>query len=136
MPALMRVKARPARPGHDAGMTPSHIAKFKTALLAKRNIFIDQLTVLRGGAVGRAEASADHFGQKQDSTAQEASAREIEFALDEHETASLALIDAALQRVAAGTYGRCVACSEPIPEARLLALPEAPRCLACQQKLE
>lgn len=40
-------------------------------------------------------------------------------------------IDAALERVAAGTYGHCERCSEQIPTARLLALPEARLCLQC-----
>jgi DnaK suppressor protein len=115
--------------------TPT-LAKFKTVLLARRAGFFDQLAVLRGGAEGRAEASAEHFGQKQDSSAQEASAREIEFALDEHESAELALVDAALKRIEAGTYGRCVACGIDIPQARLSAAPEAARCLPCQQSLE
>ena len=44
--------------------------------------------------------------------------------------ARLADIDAALERVAAGTYGRCVVCGAPIPEARLQARPFAATCLA------
>jgi RNA polymerase-binding transcription factor DksA len=42
----------------------------------------------------------------------------------------LAAIDAALDRLAAGTYGRCVVCGAPIQEARLLARPFAATCLA------
>ena len=41
-------------------------------------------------------------------------------------------IDAALSRVDAGTYGICEACANPIPEARLEALPEATLCVACK----
>ena len=39
-------------------------------------------------------------------------------------------VDAALERVAAGTYGRCEVCGEPIPTARLEARPTARRCVA------
>jgi DnaK suppressor protein len=41
---------------------------------------------------------------------------------------------AALARIDAGTYGRCVDCSGPIPEPRLEARPATPRCVPCQQK--
>ena len=40
-------------------------------------------------------------------------------------------IDAALARVAAGTYGRCQRCGRSIPEARLLARPTARTCVTC-----
>jgi RNA polymerase-binding transcription factor DksA len=43
---------------------------------------------------------------------------------------------AALQRVAAGTYGRCVTCAKPIAEGRLEARPEAVRCITCQARYD
>lgn len=42
-----------------------------------------------------------------------------------------AQIEAALARIAAGTYGACEACGEPIDEKRLAALPYAARCIEC-----
>ncbi|TDE38775.1 TraR/DksA family transcriptional regulator [Actinomadura sp. 6K520] len=39
---------------------------------------------------------------------------------------------AALDRISAGTYGRCLACGEPVPEGRLEARPDAARCVTCQ----
>ena len=46
--------------------------------------------------------------------------------------ARVAAIDAALGRVDAGTYGTCEACHQPIPEARLEAVPEATLCVGCK----
>jgi RNA polymerase-binding transcription factor DksA len=40
-------------------------------------------------------------------------------------------IDAALGRIDAGTYGRCVSCGAEIPEERLELRPFAGRCVAC-----
>ena len=40
-------------------------------------------------------------------------------------------IEAALQRVEDGSYGRCERCGEPIPEARLEARPVARTCVGC-----
>jgi RNA polymerase-binding transcription factor len=45
--------------------------------------------------------------------------------------AQLAAIDAALARIAAGSYGRCEVCGEPIAPARLAARPDATRCITC-----
>ncbi|WP_083873667.1 TraR/DksA C4-type zinc finger protein [Frankia sp. QA3] len=46
-------------------------------------------------------------------------------------TARLAEVDAALGRLAAGTYGRCEAGGEPIGEQRLAARPSARPCIPC-----
>jgi RNA polymerase-binding transcription factor DksA len=41
------------------------------------------------------------------------------------------MIQAALGRIADGTFGECVACGEPISEERLNAVPHAARCKRC-----
>jgi DnaK suppressor protein len=41
-------------------------------------------------------------------------------------------VEAALRRIAAGTYGVCLHCAEPIAQERLEAYPTAKRCLPCQ----
>ena len=45
-------------------------------------------------------------------------------------------VRAALARVEAGSYGRCVDCGRELPDERLDARPEAERCVDCQQKAE
>ena len=42
----------------------------------------------------------------------------------------------ALRRLDAGEYGTCVDCDAPISPRRLEALPEADRCVACQDQQE
>ena len=117
-------------------MSTTTTASFQNQLLAQRASLLEQLANLRGGKVGRAEASAEHFGRPEDSDAQVNSARDLEFALDERETAELRLLDAALDRIKAGTYGQCIDCGVNIPAARLHAAPQAQRCIACQEKFE
>ena len=41
-------------------------------------------------------------------------------------------IDAALERLHAGTYGLCDACGRPISPDRLEAIPEATQCVGCK----
>jgi DnaK suppressor protein len=117
-------------------MTTRSTAPFKERLLAQREGLKEQLKTLRGGDIGRAEASAEHFGGHEDSTAQTNTARELEFALDARESDELNQVEAALRRIADGSYGQCIDCGVEIPSARLHAAPEAPRCIACQEKVE
>nr|WP_245603857.1 TraR/DksA C4-type zinc finger protein [Intrasporangium oryzae] len=50
-------------------------------------------------------------------------------ALIDQAQAHLAAIDAAEERLEAGTYGLCSVCGEPIPEGRLEARPTATTCV-------
>jgi DnaK suppressor protein len=117
-------------------MTQLDTTPFKAQLLEQRASLLAQLSTLRGGPVGRAEASADHFSGREESSAHNASARELEFALDDRETGELEAVEAALQRIEAGTYGQCADCGVQIPPARLAVAPEATRCISCQGKAE
>lgn len=101
-----------------------------------RSQLLAQIAAQRGGTVGRAEAAADRFAHREDSDAQVATERDLSFAIDEHETSELIAIDAALARLAEGSYGECTDCGCRIPVARLQASPEAARCVPCQDKVE
>jgi DnaK suppressor protein len=109
---------------------------FRQQLLTQRAELLAQLANLRGGTVGRAEASTDHFQHPEDPRAQVDVERDLEFALDARESAELDAVDAALQRIASGTYGVCIDCGGSISAPRLHAAPEAPRCVGCQSKFE
>ena len=56
--------------------------------------------------------------------------------LAEEERLQAIAIRAALQRLADGSYGRCVTCGEPIAPRRLAALPYATQCIACVTRAE
>ena len=117
-------------------MDPRLAEVFKKQLQEQRTALLAQLASLRGGTIGRAEASADHFQHPEDPRAQVDVERDLEFALDSRENAELDAIGAALKRIADGTYGVCIDCGIDIPAARLHAAPETPRCLGCQDKFE
>jgi RNA polymerase-binding protein DksA len=53
--------------------------------------------------------------------------------LDGSSRAELEMIDAALGRMDAGTYGICITCGETIAVERLTALPYATSCIKCAQ---
>ncbi len=48
----------------------------------------------------------------------------------------LELIDGALQRIKAGTFGVCAECGAKIPKARLNAIPHTPYCIKCAEQKE
>lgn len=57
--------------------------------------------------------------------------QEMALALKESFRQRLEMVRRALEAVAKGTYGVCVACKRPIAEGRLEALPETPLCVEC-----
>jgi DnaK suppressor protein len=63
-------------------------------------------------------------------------AQDVELALMEMKSETLAQIDEAIRRLEAGTYGTCAHCGNEIPEARLKALPFATLCRDCQENEE
>jgi DnaK suppressor protein len=109
---------------------------FQAALLLQRQSLLTQLTTLRGGNVDRVQASTEHFATRDDTPAAANSARDLELAMDAHESAEIDAVDAALRRISDGSYGACVDCGAHIAEARLHAAPEASRCIHCQEKAE
>ncbi|MCP9956666.1 MULTISPECIES: TraR/DksA family transcriptional regulator [Streptomyces] len=69
-------------------------------------------------AAGAGQQAADDL-----LAAQRASAREV-----------LKEIDAAFERLADGTYGRCQGCGRPVPAERLEILPYTRHCVGCQRR--
>ncbi len=117
-------------------ISQQNVQAYRQQLQALRSALLTQIAEQRGGSRSRADVAADHFMNAEDSHAQVTSQRDLEFAINEHETAELAELELALLRLDAGTYGVCIDCAAPIPEARLKARPEAQRCMACQEKIE
>ena len=117
-------------------MDSQQATPYRQQLQALHTALLAQIVEQRGGVVGRAQAAADHFADAEDSSAQMATSRQLEFALGERETDELAAIDAALARIEARVYGDCADCGVAIPAARLHASPEVLRCIACQEKVE
>jgi len=59
-----------------------------------------------------------------------------DLALRDRATTQLALVDAALARLEAGTFGACLRCGRPIASARVEALPWAAYCIDCQRAVD
>ena len=62
--------------------------------------------------------------------------QEFTLSLIENEQGTLEQVHEALNRINAGTFGRCEECHEPIAKPRLQALPYTPHCIQCARNLE
>lgn len=58
--------------------------------------------------------------------------RELDLVLSAQARAAVVEIDRALAKIETGSYGMCEQCGQPIPQARLQALPYASLCVACK----
>ena len=58
--------------------------------------------------------------------------RELDLVLSAQARGAVLEIDRALAKIDTGTYGVCEQCGQPIPHARLKALPYAALCVACK----
>jgi len=114
----------------------SSLSLHRERLLQERTQLLARIAQELGGLVSRADMAAEHDVRSLDDQAQAISERNDEFAMNEHETAELGALDAALERLDAGHYSECKGCGITIPEARLAAYPAALRCIECQTLAE
>ena len=69
----------------------------------------------------------------QAAAASEVFEQQRDLALRDHNAQHLEQVEAALARLAGGTFGACVRCGRPIAPERLEALPWAAYCIDCQR---
>ena len=109
---------------------------YKDQLLRERESLLAQIAEQRGGQISRAEEASNHFDNSLDDRGQINTARDLEFAMNEHEIAELLAIEEALKRIEEGVFGYCFDCGAPIAQDRLHAAPHTLRCLMCQTHFE
>jgi DnaK suppressor protein len=115
--------------------------RFRGLLLEKREGIAKALEYLHKENSGSLEEETGELvsgsaDQHMADTATETVEREIGNTLEELDERLLHEIDAALQRIEDGTYGKCVNCGAQIPEERLAAMPWATLCIDCKRKEE
>ena len=106
----------------------------RAALAAARERAVARLASLErefGGIVEAAQGADDEHDPEGATLAFE---RQHVAALAQAAREQLADIDAALDRVADGSYGTCQACGQPIGAERLAARPSARTCISCTRR--
>jgi len=119
-------------------VTGTDTGRFRDALLDERRRVEHALATLRHpGSLDEeveeiAVTSDNHLAE----TATATLGREIDDTLGDNAEQVISEIDAALQRIDAGTYGTCVDCGHEIPRERLEANPRASLCIECKRRSE
>lgn len=111
----------------------------KDSLVSLKQILIKRRDALRKALAGDLSLLKELRGQSKGDVidaALDSAQDELSSQLAEVESRELASIENALERMREGDYGSCEACNEPIPLARLQALPYATMCIKCQREAE
>ncbi len=103
--------------------------KARKRLVSKRDELMKDLAKNREVS----DETVDESAQDMVDRATSAYTKEFAYSLSESDRRVLLLIDQALERLEAGTYGTCVHCGQPCQEKRLEAVPWARHCLDCQE---
>jgi DnaK suppressor protein len=131
-----RVSAGPrigAHGGSEITVDVTHARKLLDARLAEIGHSSDVLTT-DGHELGSGDLS--HIHQHPGDQGSDLSDNEREVAILDAGAADRVLIEEAIARIDAGTYGTCIVCGKAIPDERLEARPEVARCVEDQQKYE
>ena len=103
--------------------------RVRKRLVAKRDELIEDLSKNREVS----DQSVDESAQDMADRATSSYMKEFAYSLSETDRKILLLIEQALVRLDAGTFGTCVHCGQPVQEKRLEAVPWARHCLDCQE---
>ena len=119
-----------------AWLPPSTPRELASALAYERDRIESSLRALtdaeRSLGASQAEEGAA-LGQPAD-VASDLAEEELDLGLEEAARVRLAEIEAALRRIADGSYGLCEGCGDGLEVGRLRALPWARRCLRCASR--
>ena len=96
----------------------------KSSILNKTQEFKSQHLHVSGHVADDAEAASHDFSMN------------MSIHLHERDRVALVQIDRALAKIAAGIFGRCESCGEPISAKRLKARPLAALCIDCMEEQE
>lgn len=116
-------------------LSAAQLAELEALMRERQRDVMQQLEAHQEGQ-GRVDHAREVLQSDSDDASQHDAEREIDFAIGERDSAELAALQQALDRLAAGQYGRCVDCGEGIAFARLKLTPQALRCVACEAQYE
>jgi len=131
-------QSEPRQPAKSP-LSPEELERFKQILLEKRARILGDLQTIHKESPGSRKESSGDLSSMPSHPADVGTdnfEREVVFGLMQNEHKLLREIDEALQRIANGTYGVCVATGKPISKARLQAKPWARYCIEYARLVE
>jgi DnaK suppressor protein len=112
-------------------LTAEEIEKFRALLLSKRSEILGNVTYMENEALRKQRSDLSNMPIHMADAGSDTFELENTLGLMDSERKLLKEIDDALERIENNTYGICEGGSEPIPKARLKAIPWARYCVAC-----
>ncbi len=123
-----------------AASSPEFLKKVKVTLL-------EQKATLEGGLAKFAkkdkraattdyDATFPNYGDSEEDNAREVADYEANLSIEHDMEKTLRDVDAAIRRIAKGTYGVCKYCGKPIDAKRMLARPTSSACVECKKTIQ
>lgn len=112
---------------------------YRRRLLAEKELLEGQIRMLEEGlnvSLGESVAELSRYDNHPADLGSETFERGKDVGLKDNSRLLLGKVEDALQRLEAGTYGRCKNCGRQIPPERLEAIPYATLCYACKEAQE
>ena len=121
-------------------MKVADMRPFRKVLEQLRSRLLGDVSTMADTALGTGGAQDQGPSSRKpvhmDDLGSEAFDQEFTLSLMENEEDTLHMVDQALARIRRKTFGNCVECDGIITKKRLEALPYAPTCIRCAEKLE
>ncbi len=117
-------------------MTNSDLTFHRERLLALRARLLGDMTQMEDNALNKDQTKTTSMPTSMAELGSDNSDQELTLSLLGSDKDALDQIEAAIQRVEEGSYGRCEECGAKIPKPRLEAIPYAAQCIHCASQRE
>jgi len=125
----------PYRAGEDP-WTAEEVAELHGELEGDASRLHREISTAETGIADLLRDSGEGAGDDQADAGTKNFEREHEMSIANNARDMLQQTERALARLAAGTYGVCESCGDPVGKYRLQAFPRATLCMSCKQKAE
>lgn len=126
--------APPVPEGTD--WSPAELAEVRADLESQLSALRDEYDRALADLSDLQQTANDGAGDDQADAGTKTFEREQEMSIAQNRLDLLTQMERAIDRIDAGTYGRCESCGRPIAKARLQAFPGATLCVECKQREE
>ncbi len=116
-------------------MTNTDLTLYRERLLALRASLLGDMTQMEDDAL-KDHSKTTSIPTDTEELGSDSADQELTSSLLGSEKDALDQIEAAIERIDDGSYGRCEECGEQIPKSRLDAIPYAAQCVRCASQQE
>lgn len=116
--------------------TPDETQTVRDELQGDLDRLARELKISTKGLQDMLRDGVDGAGNDQADVGSNSLERDAEMSLAANQRELLIQTEKALERLAAGTYGVCESCNQPIGKMRLMAFPRATLCMECKRREE